>query len=82
MREKQACHPQHRLLFSSHSSKATATFDAEGKYFQCIKAGLLAHMAGSAPAVSVEFARKALLSSDRPTFAEVEDACAALPPVN
>ncbi len=64
------------------ASKATATFEAEGKYFQCIKAGLLAHMSGSAPAVSVEFARKALLSSDRPTFAEVEDACAALPPVN
>ena len=64
------------------AAKATATYDAEAKYFQCIKAGLLAHLGGSAPAVSIEFARKALLSTDRPSFAEVEDACAALPPVN
>ncbi len=61
--------------------KAQATFDAESKYLQCIKAGILAHLSGSAPAVSVEFARKALLSGDRPTFYEVEDAVDALPPV-
>ena len=65
----------------SADQKAKATFEAEGKYFLCIKAGLLAHMHGAAPAVSVEFARKALLSSDRPTFYEVEEACAALPPL-
>ena len=63
------------------ATKAQATFDAEAKFLQCIKAGLLAHINGSAPAVSVEFARKALLSTDRPTFYEVEDAVAALPPV-
>jgi chemotaxis protein MotA len=49
------------------------TFDAEGKYLACIKAGLLAHLQGYAPAVSVEFARKALLTEVRPTFYEVED---------
>ncbi len=63
------------------ATKAQATYDAEAKFLQCIKAGLLAHINGSAPAVSVEFARKALLSTDRPTFYEVEDAVAALPPV-
>jgi chemotaxis protein MotA len=63
------------------ASKAQATFEAEAKYFQCIKAGLLAHLHGSAPAVSIEFARKALLSSDRPTFYEVEEAVAELPPI-
>jgi chemotaxis protein MotA len=56
-------------------------YDAESKYYQCIKAGLLAHMAGYAPAVSVEFARKVLFSNTRPTFYEVEEAVAALPPV-
>ncbi|MBM3601076.1 MAG: flagellar motor stator protein MotA [Alphaproteobacteria bacterium] len=56
-------------------------YDAESKYYQCIKAGLLAHMAGYAPAVSVEFARKVLFSTVRPTFYEVEEAVAALPPV-
>ncbi len=49
-------------------------FDTEIKYLQCIRAGLLAHMQGYAPAISVEFARKALLSEVRPTFYEVEDA--------
>jgi len=50
------------------------TFEAEVKFLQCIKAGLLAHMQGYAPTVSVEFARKALLSDVRPTFYEVEEA--------
>ena len=58
-----------------------ARYDAEVKYYQCIKAGLLAYMQGYAPAVAVEFARKALLSNVRPTFYEVEEAVAAVPPV-
>ena len=63
------------------ATKAQATFDAEAKYLQCIKAGILAHMNGCAPAMSVEFARKALLSHERPTFYEVEEAVEALPPI-
>jgi chemotaxis protein MotA len=58
-----------------------ATFDAEGKYLQCIKAGMLAYLQGYAPAVAVEFARKALLSEVRPTFYEVEEATSKLQPV-
>jgi chemotaxis protein MotA len=57
------------------------TSAADGKYYQCMKSGLLAHMQGYAPAVSVEFARKTLLAGVRPTFYEVEEAVAALPPV-
>lgn len=63
------------------ATKAQQAYDAEGKYLQCIKAALLAHMHDNAPAVSVEFARKALLSTDRPTFYDVEQAVDALPPV-
>lgn len=55
--------------------------DAELKFLQCMKAGILAHMQGYAPAVSVEFARKALLSDVRPTFYEVESTVSSLPPV-
>jgi chemotaxis protein MotA len=55
--------------------------NADSKYFQCIKAGLLAHMQGYPPAVSVEFARKVLWSNDRPSFYEVEEAVSALPAV-
>jgi chemotaxis protein MotA len=62
------------------ASALKARYDAEAKYFLCIKAGILAYMQGYAPAVVVEFARKALLSNVRPTFYEVEEATAALPP--
>ncbi len=42
------------------------------KELQCIKTTLLASMQGYAPQVAVEFGRKVLFSSDRPTFAELE----------
>lgn len=58
-----------------------AVDEADSKYFQCIKIGLLAHLQGYPPAVSVEFARKALLENDRPSFYEIEEAVGALPPV-
>ena len=61
--------------------KAKSTYNAELKYLQCIKVALLAHLRGSAPTVSVEFARKALLSYDRPSFYELEEAVEALPPI-
>jgi chemotaxis protein MotA len=53
----------------------------DGKYYQAMKNGLLAHMQGYPPAVSVEFARKVISSTDRPTFYEVEQAVSTLPPV-
>lgn len=48
--------------------------DEEHTYFTCIKAGLIAHLQGYAPAVSVEFARKILQSHTRPSFQELEEA--------
>ena len=56
------------------------TFAAETKYYQCMKAGLLAHMMGYAPQVSIEFARKILPENVRPTFAELEETVTNLPP--
>jgi chemotaxis protein MotA len=55
------------------------TFDAESQYLQCIKVGLIAHMQGYAPQVSVEFCRKVLSSDVRPSFAEVEEMVQNLP---
>ena len=52
--------------------------EAEGKYYQAIKIALLANLQGYAPALSVEFARKTLFSDVRPSFAEVEEATAAV----
>src|SRR3546814_4104883 len=55
-------------------------YDSETKYFQCMKAGMLAHLHGYAPAISVEFARKMLFADERPHSYEVEETTAALPP--
>lgn len=61
------------------TSSLTAKFAANSKYLECLKVGLLGHLQGYAPAISVEYARKTLLSEVRPTFSEVEEATAALP---
>jgi chemotaxis protein MotA len=53
--------------------------EAEQRYFQCMKAGILAYMQGYAPSVAVEFARKALNTDVRPSFYEVEEAVENLP---
>ncbi|MBT3330423.1 MAG: flagellar motor stator protein MotA [Rhodospirillaceae bacterium] len=58
----------------------TSYCDAEFKYLECMKAGVLAHVQGYAPAISVEFARKTLASHDRPSFTELEDATSELAP--
>ena len=46
--------------------------DDGSKELQCIKTTLLASMQGYAPQVAVEFGRKVLFSTDRPTFIELE----------
>src|SRR5574343_1894498 len=42
------------------------------KELQCIKTTLLASMQGYAPATAIEFGRKVLYSTERPTFQELE----------
>ena len=44
----------------------------EAKLFECIKVTLLATLNGYAPAIAVEFGRKVLYSTERPSFAELE----------
>ncbi len=48
---------------------------AEGRYHHFIKASVVAFAKGFSPIVSVEFARKAIFATERPTFAEMENAC-------
>lgn len=55
--------------------------ESEGKYYQCLKSGMLAYLNGYAPAVSVEFARKTLYSHERPSFSELEEAVENAPKV-
>ena len=46
--------------------------DEATKELNCVKATLLASLQGYAPAVAVEFGRKILYSTERPTFVELE----------
>ncbi len=46
--------------------------DESSKELQCIKTTLLASMQGYAPQVAIEFGRKVLYSTERPTFVELE----------
>ncbi|MFC5357421.1 flagellar motor stator protein MotA [Azospirillum himalayense] len=55
-------------------------YHAEGKYYQAMKIGLIAHLSGYAPAISVEYSRNVLEPEYRPSFAQVEEATSALPP--
>jgi len=43
------------------------------KFYQCIKVTLLASLNGYAPQVAVEFGRKVLYSTERPSFSELEE---------
>ncbi len=49
-------------------------YEMEHKYLDVIKAGMLAHVSGNAPAISIEFARKMIPMGVRPDFKEVEEA--------
>ena len=57
-----------------------AIYTSEGAYFKAIKSGIIAHLNGYAPAISVEYARKGLPDEVKPSFTEVEEATVALPP--
>ena len=57
------------------------TYAAEGRYMECIKIGIVAHLHGFAPSISVEYARKAVLNEIRPTFIELEEATTSLPSI-
>ncbi|MGE0803431.1 MAG: flagellar motor stator protein MotA [Lautropia sp.] len=54
------------------SSLLEQKVDEAGKELQCVKVTLLASMQGYAPTVCVEFGRKVLYSTERPTFTELE----------
>jgi len=49
-------------------------YDEEARYFQCMKAGIIAFVQGHPPSVAVEFARKGIFHVFRPSFYELEEA--------
>jgi chemotaxis protein MotA len=66
-------------FFGPMAQSLRSIFESESKYFLAMKTGLLAHLNGYAPVMAIEFARKTLMSEDRPTFLEVDAATADLP---
>lgn len=51
---------------------------AEGRYLNCIKAGLVAAARGSNASVALEFARRTIFPDERPSLKELEDAIKAV----
>ena len=51
------------------------TIDAEGQFYQMLRAGLMAFAKGMAPMIAVEFSRRAIPHEFRPSFKEMEAAC-------
>ncbi len=68
-------------FFGPMANAIKSNDEDDHQYFVVIKVALLAHLQGYAPAVSIEFARKTLQSTVRPTFAEMEEQTDSLPPV-
>jgi chemotaxis protein MotA len=55
------------------ASLLTQKLEESSKMYQCVKVTLLASLNGYAPALAVEFGRKVLYSTERPSFSELED---------
>jgi chemotaxis protein MotA len=61
-------------LVSPLAANLQHMIDAEGQYYQVLRAGLMAFAKGMAPIISVEFARRAIPHDVRPGFREMEAA--------
>jgi chemotaxis protein MotA len=66
-------------MVSPLASNLEKITDAEVRYYQMLRAGLMAFAKGLAPMISVEFARRAIPHDMRPTFAEMEATCKGRP---
>jgi chemotaxis protein MotA len=60
-------------LMTPLASALTHKVNESTKFYQCIKVTLLASLNGYAPQIAVEFGRKVLYSTERPTFTELEE---------
>ena len=60
------------------ASRLKSVVEEEGKYLEVIRAVLIAHLHGNAPAISVETGRKMAPTQHMPTFQELEQATQAV----
>jgi chemotaxis protein MotA len=57
------------------ASRMGRTNEAEGRYYHVLRVAMMAFIRGSAPIMAVEFARRAVPSTVRPGFPEMEKTC-------
>jgi len=62
-------------FFGPLSANMARMNESDGQYFHFLRVGLLAFVKGSSPITSVEFARRSIPSSIRPSFKEMEAIC-------
>jgi chemotaxis protein MotA len=60
-------------IFGPLSTMLEHNVREESKFYECIKVSLIATLNGAAPQIAVEFGRKVLYHSVRPTYAEVDE---------
>lgn len=60
-------------IFGPLSTMLEHNVREESKFYECIKVSLIATLNGAAPQIAVEFGRKVLYHSVRPTYVEVDE---------
>lgn len=68
------------LMVAPIAGRLNQILTEESQFFEIIKIVLVAHLQGNAPQVSVELGRRNVPGSLMPTFTELEEAIAELPP--
>ncbi len=68
-------------LVGPMAAKLKSVYDEERKFYEAIKAVLVAHLHGQAPQISIETGRKSLPTSVMPSFFELEEAISGLKPL-
>lgn len=64
-------------FFGPLSSAMAKLAEAEGRYFHCLRVGIISFAKGVSPMLAVEFARRTIPAEIRPSFAETERTCKA-----
>ena len=59
-------------FFGPLAANITKTNEAEGRYYGCLRSGVMAFIKGAPPIMAVEFARRSIPAHTRPTFKEFE----------
>lgn len=60
-------------FLSPLAASITKSNDSESQYYHCLRTGLIAFFRGAAPILAVEFSRRSIPATVRPSFKEMEE---------